>query len=771
MNWIKRLTPDSETVPPSLEPHLRTFLFFLLTWSLYGTYAEANSWTVFGLVLTIGLVSCFCLYCCPDVLFSRTDPFYAPGCIFSLGIITAVSLLGRPLSEPSIPLFLFLADLFGVACLCLLVLRELDTFEHNVITFFSLLLLLNGTVASGPNLSLSWFVPGLLLSVFALLSTEMARNAAPKSPNAKRTRTPRGNRESPRSRTSSNRKNNQTENRSPSIVSTIFSGLSLTILALVPGLLLFFLFPRISWFMSDTRNGKKSKSEHRIGSIKQTQVRTTGSTPDQLKLQDLTRLKASLDPVLRVKVREENNNFVRPERPLYLRSRVYTTYSNGTWKTDNEFQTKKTNPMGQWSTFPPAHNPDVSSAGYRTMMVDVLRTRDEYLPLPYGTAAVKCGNPYFKISPGGEFRVPSENFPSKYRVRFAMMTSGRRRYPSVDPETVQEKYANVTPGSLKQAFRDTSRNIVPEGKSIRQTARTIEKHLRSEPFEYTLKFDGAGQRDPILEFVTRKKRGYCTQFASAMVLLLRSLDIPARLVGGFVAREWSDNHNALTVRSRHAHAWVEVHDPSDGWLVFDPTPAEAFDPGANNLTSTSGNGQAEDLETVVGEDEPDSSPPEPDADKDTSLGHYIQNYGKNPESGPVDLLTKLAAWMSASPWIFLILLVPFAFLIWVFLFSGQDAGTGDRLQNVLTSESDPGKKILQQLRKSLRDQGHTVKRSDTPREWIDDITNPSIAKPAYRVVQAYYKFRFGNRSLSEDQLEELLELARRSGMSDQTPKT
>jgi hypothetical protein len=59
-----------------------------------------------------------------------------------------------------------------------------------------------------------------------------------------------------------------------------------------------------------------------------------------------------------------------------------------------------------------------------------------------------------------------------------------------------------------------------------------------------------------------------------MVVMLRTVGIPARLVTGFLQGEWNDFGNYYTVRQRDAHAWVEVFFPRSGWITFDPTPSE-----------------------------------------------------------------------------------------------------------------------------------------------------------------------------------------------------
>jgi hypothetical protein len=59
-----------------------------------------------------------------------------------------------------------------------------------------------------------------------------------------------------------------------------------------------------------------------------------------------------------------------------------------------------------------------------------------------------------------------------------------------------------------------------------------------------------------------------------MVVMLRSLDIPARIVNGFQMGEYNDVNDLYVVRESDAHSWVEVYFPqSASWVEFDPTPA------------------------------------------------------------------------------------------------------------------------------------------------------------------------------------------------------
>ena len=96
-------------------------------------------------------------------------------------------------------------------------------------------------------------------------------------------------------------------------------------------------------------------------------------------------------------------------------------------------------------------------------------------------------------------------------------------------------------------------------------AKALESHLReSGQFQYSLqKVQRQPGVDPIEDFVTQNRSGHCEYYASALCLMLRSLDIPARLVVGFKGGELNSLGGFYQVRQRNAHAWVEAYLPPD----------------------------------------------------------------------------------------------------------------------------------------------------------------------------------------------------------------
>ena len=92
-------------------------------------------------------------------------------------------------------------------------------------------------------------------------------------------------------------------------------------------------------------------------------------------------------------------------------------------------------------------------------------------------------------------------------------------------------------------------------------------------FQYTQQLGHVpAGRDPVDWFLFDVKKGYCEQFATAEVLMLRSLGVPARLATGYSTGDYNPVLDQAIVREHDAHAWVEVWFPNHGWVPVDPSP-------------------------------------------------------------------------------------------------------------------------------------------------------------------------------------------------------
>lgn len=143
-----------------------------------------------------------------------------------------------------------------------------------------------------------------------------------------------------------------------------------------------------------------------------------------------------------------------------------------------------------------------------------------------------------------------------------------------------ERYLAIRPGSLGEIVHQTATEILESLPADQHdpyhVAVAVQDYLyRSGGFEYATDVrgrceDNSRQVDCFLAL----KKGYCEFFASAMVMLLRELGIPARYVLGYLPGQEQDD-GSWRVEASAAHAWVEVYFAGHGWVEFDPTPGNA----------------------------------------------------------------------------------------------------------------------------------------------------------------------------------------------------
>ena len=100
------------------------------------------------------------------------------------------------------------------------------------------------------------------------------------------------------------------------------------------------------------------------------------------------------------------------------------------------------------------------------------------------------------------------------------------------------------------------------------------ERLRLGGYRYTLE-PGVYGRDTADEFWFDRKEGFCEHIASSFVVLMRALDIPARIVTGYQGGELNNLDGFWVVRQSDAHAWTEVWQAGLGWVRVDPTSAVA----------------------------------------------------------------------------------------------------------------------------------------------------------------------------------------------------
>ncbi|PSQ26786.1 transglutaminase [Halobacteriales archaeon QS_9_67_15] len=138
------------------------------------------------------------------------------------------------------------------------------------------------------------------------------------------------------------------------------------------------------------------------------------------------------------------------------------------------------------------------------------------------------------------------------------------------PSEVEDRHTRL-PSSTPDRVAERTERITANAETPYDTARVVERWLENNK-EYSL--DVQRPRGNVAdEFLFEMDAGYCTYFATAMVVMLRSQDIPARMAVGYTSGE-RVAEDEWVVRGYNAHAWVEAYFPEVGWVRFDPTPAD-----------------------------------------------------------------------------------------------------------------------------------------------------------------------------------------------------
>ena len=134
------------------------------------------------------------------------------------------------------------------------------------------------------------------------------------------------------------------------------------------------------------------------------------------------------------------------------------------------------------------------------------------------------------------------------------------------------------PEELPQRVRDLAVEITGSSDTLYDKTRAVERYFSTNGFEYSLSDIPVPEEDEdyVDQFLFETKRGYCDNFSTSMVVLLRSLDIPARWVKGFnegelLSANSESGSDIYQVTNNNAHSWVEAYMPGVGWMLFEPT--------------------------------------------------------------------------------------------------------------------------------------------------------------------------------------------------------
>jgi len=287
-------------------------------------------------------------------------------------------------------------------------------------------------------------------------------------------------------------------------------------------------------------------------------IRTTGFS-DSVNLSLMSEIRSNRNVALRVKYSDPR--YV-PE-PMRFKGATYDRYEDRRWHRMIQFSRHA--PLIDAWTFQLAPGEEVATAELYQE-----RLRAGSLILPVETLAVTVRElPRLRIDVGGAAvlpGIPRQILRSEAHLAAAPVIAARLEHEPTSP------LAGLDQNGVTERMARLAEQVMGEGSEEERVDR-LERYLLAE-YSYTVDFQGRDAENPIEEFLFVYRSGHCTYFASAMVLLLRSGGIPARLATGFLGGEYNPLERYYVVRQQNAHAWVEAYTPARGWRVYDPTPPE-----------------------------------------------------------------------------------------------------------------------------------------------------------------------------------------------------
>ena len=166
-----------------------------------------------------------------------------------------------------------------------------------------------------------------------------------------------------------------------------------------------------------------------------------------------------------------------------------------------------------------------------------------------------------------------ENHPYAMVSYVSVATDNELREASTDYSAFITDHYLQLPQSLPQRVVDKAEELTAGATNPYDKAAAISDYLRGETFTYSQDIEAPPRdADGVDYFLFETQTGYSDYFASSMVVMLRAVDVPARLAAGYAPGEFDPENNVRVVRDFDSHGWVQVFFPEYGWIDFEPTP-------------------------------------------------------------------------------------------------------------------------------------------------------------------------------------------------------
>lgn len=287
----------------------------------------------------------------------------------------------------------------------------------------------------------------------------------------------------------------------------------------------------------------------------------------------------------RGEISEEEVFRFKAAEPRYLRMQVFVDYQNGRW--DRYVPVPGTELRNRQSTFPfPTAEQLEQNFNTQSFEMKVHDWFSDKLPVPSPCLSITPG---YMLSPemDGTIRITSTALRGE-RVRGEYASRKRDREPkSVTQESTPLIERLRDKQSIPSKIRELANEVIDPKLSDYENAFRLKAEIEKRS-KYNLRAEAAPEgNDPAEYFLFGEKReGYCDLFATAMVLMARSANIPARYIAGYYPIKMErDEEGFYILRKADYHAWAELHFEGYGWIPFDATEGAQAVPGGERGTT------------------------------------------------------------------------------------------------------------------------------------------------------------------------------------------
>ena len=266
---------------------------------------------------------------------------------------------------------------------------------------------------------------------------------------------------------------------------------------------------------------------------------------------------------------------VRMESPVPMRTLAYEVYTGRSWERPDRELRHMTRTASGWR-LPPPEQFGLSSIVTEEFEVQIVAGWGFVgaLPVPWCPQELTISIPSLRTDSAGIVALSGYIAAGDaYTVTSAVPSAISAPAGTPEPPRVALENALQLPDDLPTRVKRLARQISAETRGHpAEIAMALEGHLKlNYPYDLDAPDLPEGM-DFVDHFLFEAKRGWCNHYATAMVVMLRVLEIPARLATGFTAGEYVPGRDVYEIRDQDAHAWVEVYFEDTGWIDFDPTP-------------------------------------------------------------------------------------------------------------------------------------------------------------------------------------------------------